>query len=164
MPVELDGRMASALQVQMGREILAALTYKQRAYDFALQGWLGFEKWALGQEKEELQHSCDFGYYLVERGVRPYYSTIQLPPLLLEPPTVVFEGALALERLYWQYIEELYSMSVDLDDPDTCRLLKKKVEQQHESVAQLTTIVQKLKRADSMAALQDIDNHILEIK
>lgn len=166
MPVLLDGRVANALQVQMGREVVAALIYKQLAYDFCLQGWQGFEKWALANEREELQHSCDFGYFLIERNVRPYYENAQLPPVLfMTQPADAFEYALNLEKQYWGYIEDLYQLAADADDPDTVAFLKKKVEQQHESVAQLTTIVQKLKRAmGDMAATQDLDNHILEIK
>lgn len=167
MSVVLDGRLQSALQIQLGRELAAALTYKQYAFDFALQGWQGFEKWAIAQEKEELGHACDFGTFLIGRNVRATVpAMLQLPPLLLlERPLDVFELALNLEKSFWGYIEEIYSLATDVDDYDTCAFLKVKIEQQHESVAQLTTIVTKMRRADGdSAAMQILDKHILEIR
>lgn len=166
MAVELDGRIVSAMQLQMAREMAAAMTYKQLAFDFALQGWQGFEKWALREEKEELTHACDFGYFLVERNVRPILNNVQLPPILIsENPGDAFDAALRLEKLYWTYIEELYALAEDADDPDSCIMLRKKIEQQHESVAALVTITGKMHRAmGDAAALLQLDEHILEIK
>lgn len=164
MPVELDGRVASALQVQMGREMVAALTYKQFGYDFELQGWLGFSKYFFKEEKEELGHSCDFGKFLIERNIRPVVSNVQLPPiLLLSQPLEVFHTALGLEKLFWGYIEELYNLAEDADDPDACSFLRKYIQVQHDSVAEYTTLCGQLSRAiGDIAALQMIDKRMLE--
>lgn len=164
MPVELDGRVASALQVQMGRELVAALTYKQFSYDFELMGWLGFAKFFSKEEQEELGHSCDFGKFLLDRNIRPTISTVQLPPLLLlTQPYEVFHAALGLEKLFWQYIEDLYNLAEDADDPDACIFLRKYIQVQHDSVAEYTTLCTKLARATGdIAALQSLDKHMLE--
>jgi ferritin len=165
MSVLLDSRMADALQVQMNREMVAALVYKQMRCDFRLQEWYGFHKFMHKSEKEELGHARDFDHYLTERNVRPVYNNIQIPPILFSTvPLDYFNAALKLEELYWRYMEELYQLSEDCEDPDTCNFLYEKVEQQHESVAELNNIIKKLQRAGTdMAALQDLDKRILDI-
>lgn len=166
MAVELDSRLSNALQVQMNRELVAALTYKQMRNDLRLASWYGFHKFFHEQEKEELDHARDFDHFLTERSVRPIITNIQPQPVLYSPenPMYYFETALDLEKLYWVYIEDLYQLSEDLDDPDTCRMLYEKVEAQHDSVEELVNIVSKMKRAGmNIAAMQDLDKHILKI-
>lgn len=160
MAVELDSRLANALQVQMNREMVAALTYKQMRNDLKLAAWFGFEDFFAGQEAEEIGHSQDFADFLAERNVRPMYTNIQPQPVLYSPenPLYYFETALDLEKLFWTYIEELYQLSEDLDDPDTCRMLYIKIKTQHESVDEFVALVNKVKRAGmNIAAMQELD-------
>lgn len=166
MSVALDSRLASALAVQMNRELVAAVTYKQMRIDLRLASWYGFHKFMHESEKEELGHARDFDHYLTERGVRPVVTTIQPGPILYAPdnPLYYFNAALDLERLFWTYIEDLYQLSEDMDDPDTCKFLYKKVDDQHESVDSLVNIVTKMKRAEgNIAAMQDLDDKVLKI-
>lgn len=165
MSVELDSRLAGALQVQMNRELVAALTYKQMRDDMQLSAWHGFHKFFSEQTEEELGHAHDFEKYLADRNVRPMISTIQIGTVLYSPenPLYYFETALDLEKLYWTYIEDLYQMSEDLDDPDTCKMLYEKVQAQHDSVAELVDIVTRMKRAGmNIAAMQEIDRDFSE--
>lgn len=166
MATELDSRMANALQTQMNREMVAALTYKQMRTDLRLASWYGFHKFMHESEKEELDHARDFDHFLTERGVRPVYSTIQPAPVLYSPekPIVYFETALNMEKLFWEYMNELYQMSEDIDDPDVCLFLYKKIDSQHESVDSLVNILTKMRRAgDNIAALQELDDKVLKI-
>lgn len=166
MSVALPSTLQEMLQVQMNREMFAALTYKQMRCDLRLAGWYGFHKFFHESEKEELGHARDFDHYLTDRGIRPVYTSIPLLDIPYNPekPLEYFKKALTLEQQYWEYMNELYEKSEEEDDPDTCTFAYDKIEEQHKSVAVLTTIVQKLTRAGSdISALQDLDNRILKI-
>lgn len=163
---QLDSRLASSLAVQMNREMVAAVTYKQMRTDLRLAGWYGFHKVMHESEKEELQHARDFDHFLTERGIRPVYTTIQPEPILYAPdnPLYYFQTALDLEELFWSRINDLYQMSEDLDDPDTCKFLYKKIGDQHESVDGLNQLIIKMKRAEgNIAAMQMLDKKALDI-
>ena len=163
---DLDSRLASALQTQMNRELFASLTYKQMRADLRLAGWYGFHKFMHSQENDELKHARCFDHFLSERGVRPVFTTVQPQPILYSPenPLYYFEAALELEENFWSYLNDIYQMSEDVDDPDTCTLLYKFIDEQHDSVDGLKHIVQKLKRAGTdQAALLIIDKKVQEI-
>lgn len=165
MASALPTNLAHALQVQMNREMVAVLVYKQMRADLRLESWYGFHKFFHYQEKEELQHARDFDHYLSERGERPVYSSVEVPAIPFSTvPLDYFKKALALEEQYWEYMNELYQMSEDEDDPDTCDFLYKKITDQHESVDGLKHIVKKLQRAGANeAALLLIDNDVMDI-
>lgn len=166
MAVELDSRLANALQVQMNREVMAALTYKQMRTDMRLSSWYGFHKIMHEAEDEEWQHARNIDHFLTERGVRPTYTTAQPQPVLYTPenPLYYFEQAMDLEKRFWVYIEDLYQLSEDLDDPDTCKFLYKMIDDQHESVDSLTILITKIKRAGmNIAALMEVDEHACKL-
>lgn len=163
---QLSSRLQTALQTQMKREIVAALVYKQMRCDLRLASWWGFHKFMHASEDEEFGHARDFDHYLTERGVRPVYDQIQIPniPFTPDAPIQYFEAALKLENLYWEYLNELYQLSEDEDDPDTCDFLYKKITDQHDSVDGLNHIIQKMKRAGTdIAALQALDDEVKDI-
>lgn len=165
MASQLPTALAHSLQVQMNREMAAALIYKQMRADLRLESWYGFHKFFHKAEKEELDHARDFDHFLSERGERPTFSSIEMPAIPFSTqPLDYFQKALALEEQYWEYLNELYQQSEDEDDPDTCKFLYKKIEEQHDSVDGLKHVVQKLKRAGSdPAALLVIDKHVMDI-
>ena len=164
MAVQLSGRLVVALTVQMNREMAAALVYRQMRCDFKLQSWDGFSKFMCKSEEEELGHANGFDHYLTERNVRAEYGTIQLPTIpVYSTPLEYFERALDLEKLYWVYIEELYALSEEEKDPDTCRFLYQYIQTQHESVDELVNITTQMRRAGmDVAALQHIDEKMAE--
>lgn len=165
MASELPTALAHGLQVQMNREMTAAVVYKQMRADLRLEGWYGFHKFFHCQEKEELSHARDFDHFLSERGQRPVYSSVEVPAIPFSTnPIDYFTKALALEEQYWEYLNQLYQESEDEDDPDTCSFLYEKIEDQHDSVDGLKHIVQKLKRAGGDAAALDlVDKKVMDI-
>ena len=165
MASELPTALAHSLQVQMNREMVAALVYKQMRADLRLEGWYGFHKFFHEMEKDELCHAKLFDHFLSERGVRPVYSSVELPAIPYSTnPIDYFTKSMALEEQYWEYLNELYQQSEDEDDPDTCTFLYDMIEEQHTSVDGLKHIIQKLKRAGAdAAALFHIDEKVQEI-
>ena len=154
--------LQDALMVQMNRELVAKLLYKQSRYDMRMQGWQGFHKFFRKQEDEEDGHSVRFSHYLDERGVRPVISNVVLPSLpFSENPKDYFDKALALEKQYTEYINELYKIAEDEDDYDTCYFLDWFVKEQHDSVDDFTKIVKKFERAgNDNAALLELDEKL----
>lgn len=165
MASELPTALAHALQVQMNREMVAALVYKQMRADLRLEGWYGFHKFFHAQENDELKHARMFDHFLSERGARPVYSSVELPAIPFSTvPMDYFKKSLALEEQYWEYLNELYQMSEDEDDPDTCYFLYQLIEEQHDGVDGLKHIVQKLQRAGAdPAALFLVDKKVMDI-
>lgn len=165
MASELPTALAHGLQVQMNREMVAMLVYKQMRADLRLEGWYGFHKFMHHQEEDELHHARMFDHFLSERGVRPIYSSVETPAIPYSTvPLDYFKKSLALEEQYWEYLNELYQMSEDEDDPDTCNFLYKMIDEQHDSVDGLKHIVQKLQRAGAdNAALLLIDKKVMDI-
>lgn len=165
MASQLPTALAHALQVQMNREMVAALVYKQMRADLRLEGWYGFHKFMHSQECDELKHASKFDHYLTERGERSVFSTVVIPAIPFSTvPMDYFQKALALEEQYWEYINELYKMSEEEEDPDTCQFLYYFIEEQHDSVDGLKHIVQKLKKAGAdPAALFIVDKKVQEI-
>ncbi len=165
MASELPTELASMLQMQMNREMVAALIYKQMRADLRLEGWYGFHKFMHSQEDDELKHARKFDHYLSERGVRPVYSTVNVPAIPFSTvPLDYFTKALALEEQYWEYINDIYQKSEEEEDPDTCQFLYYFIEEQHDSVDGLKHIIQHLKRAGSdQAALNQVDKKVQDI-
>lgn len=165
MASELPTELANALMVQMNREMVAALVYKQMRADLRLEGWYGFHKFMHSQEDDELKHARKFDHYLSERKVRPVFSSVVVPAIPFSTvPMDYFQKALALEEQYWEYINELYRLSEEQEDPDTCQFLYYFIQEQHDSVDGLNHIIQKLKRAGAdQAALMQVDKKVQDI-
>lgn len=151
-----------ALMVQMNREIVAKLVYKQMRHDMRLLGWHGFHKFFHEQEEEEDGHSTRFAKFMDERGVRPILSNVTLPSIpLSETPKDYFDKALALEKQYTEYINDIYKTAEDEDDYDTCYFLDWFVKEQHDSVDEFTKIVKMFERAgNDNAALLELDEKL----
>lgn len=165
MAYKLPTNLAHALQVQMNREFSAMVIYAQMRSDLRLEGWYGFHKFMHSQEEDELKHANKFSHYLTERGERPVISTVEVPAIPYSTvPMDYFKKALALEEQYWDYINELYQLSEDEEDPDTCQFLYYFIEEQHDSVDGLNHIVQRLKLAGAdPAALMIVDKKVMDI-
>ncbi len=139
--------MEQALNEQMNKEISSAYIYAAMAADFAVQDYNGFSSWMIAQAKEEMAHAQKFYTFLLERGGRPLYDTVQKPQESWPSIRAAFEHALKHEQFITKSIDELVNLARKEDDKPSEIFLQWFVTEQVEEESTVESILTKFGQA-----------------
>jgi len=125
-------RMQDALYTgfieQLNYERYSAEVYLSMAWAIDAVNLTGFSKFMLGRADEERDHARKFSEYLSDRGLRPVYQAIPMLEVpnwdrLEDAGLILFQAALAHERMVTSRIHVLYTIAEEVGDPSACVFL-----------------------------------------
>ncbi|MFO7734684.1 MAG: ferritin [bacterium] len=140
----LSKKFEEKLNDQMNFEIYSAFIYKAMAAYCETEDLPGFAQWLKAQTKEEFFHGEKMYDYLIDRGARPYFKTIDAPQKEWDSVKAVFEDALAHEKKVTARINELMDISIEEHDHASRSFLNWYVDEQVEEEASVDDIIKKI--------------------
>lgn len=146
--MQMNERMAAALNAQVTSELSASLTYLQMATYFDAESRPGMTHWMYHQSDEEAEHARAFIDHIVARGGRVAIGAIVAPPSNFDGPVNVFEASLERERSVTAEIRDLYEIAIETGDLESLPFLHTFLAEQVEEEAMVETILDRLRRVE----------------
>jgi len=157
----IDDKVCAALNGQLRSELYSGYLYAAMYSYFESRNLKGFANWMSVQVQEELAHAQKLIGYILERGGKPKFGSIDAPPAEWKSPLAVYEAAYEHERGVTQAINDLVDVAISVRDHATATMLQWYVTEQVEEEASFDQIVQQLSLAgDNGAALLMIDRDL----
>ena len=132
-----------ALNDQFNKELSSAYIYAAMAADFESKNYSGFARWMTAQAKEEVEHAQKIYHFLLERGGRPLYDTVEKPQESWASVREAFAHALKHERFITKSIDELVNTARKHDDKAAEVFLQWFVSEQVEEESTVESILAK---------------------
>jgi ferritin len=157
----MKSAVRDAMGEQIKHELYSAYLYLSMAGAFEMANLTGFAHWMRQQSREELEHAMKFFDFLLDRGERVDLQDIEAPPYAFRSPLDTFEQALEHEKEITGRINELYELSVRVNDYPTQVFLNWFVTEQVEEEKSASDIVERLRLAgEDGAALLLLDSQL----
>jgi ferritin len=151
----MDKKLQTAFNSQIKNELYSAYLYLAMAAYFESENLEGFSHWMKIQAKEEMGHAMKFFDFLNDRGVRVALQAIEQPPADFVSPLEVFESTLEHEKKVTALINDLYELSIEVNDNSSTVLLQWFITEQVEEEKNATKIlgILKMLKPDSAATI-----------
>ncbi len=141
----LNERIEKMLNDQMNFEMYSAYLYKAMGAYCDSIDLSGFANWFKIQEKEENFHTEKLYNYLLERGGRPFFTTIEAPKKDWDSLKAAFENTLEHEQLVTERVNALMTAAIEENDHATRSFLNWYVDEQVEEESNADRIIKQLK-------------------
>jgi ferritin len=157
----IEAKVCDALNEQLRSELYSGYLYAAMFSYFESCNLKGFANWMGVQVQEELAHAQKLIEYILERGGKPKFGSIDAPPTDWDSPLAVYQAAYEHERDVTLAINALVDVAVAARDHATATMLQWYVTEQVEEEANFDQIVQQLTLADGNgAAILMIDREL----
>ncbi len=138
-------KIFDALNRQIKEELFSSYLYLAMSAYFEDTNMPGFANWMRVQAMEENAHAMKFYNYIVERGGRVVFESLDKPQAEWKNPLDAFEAALSHEKHISGCIDNLMELAGSEKDFATQNFLQWFVAEQVEEEASADGIVQQLK-------------------
>jgi ferritin len=157
----IDIKMAEALNRQVNEELYSAYLYLSMSAYFETLGLSGFAKWMRIQSKEELGHAMKIYDYLIKQNAEVKLLQIKEPPHSWDSLTHAIEAAYEHEKYITGKINELVTLSENLNDRATNSFLQWFIDEQVEEEKNAYELLKKVKMAEKhVGALLTLDEQV----
>lgn len=133
------------LNEQINKEFYSAYLYLSMATYFRETGLLGFSNWMVIQAEEELSHGVKMYDFVLNRGERINFSSINAPESDWKSTIQVIETALKHEEYVTEQIHNIVKLAEQEDDRATLTFLDWFISEQIEEEATLKNLLTKLR-------------------
>jgi len=144
----IDTKMAEALNKQVNEELYSAYLYLSMSAYFETLGLSGFAKWMRIQSKEELGHAMKIYDYLIKQNAEVKLLQIKEPPHSWDSLTHAIEATYEHEKYITGKVNELVSLSENLNDRATSNFLQWFIDEQVEEEKNAYGLLRKTKMAE----------------
>jgi ferritin len=153
--VAMDKKLQEAFCEQLKNELYSAYLYLAMSAYFESKNLPGFGHWMKVQTKEELGHGMKFFSFLVDRNARVALQAIPQPERDYASPLEVFEETLGHEKKVTGLINQLYELSIEVNDNASSVFLQWFITEQIDEEKNATAIVETIKmiKPDSAALI-----------
>ncbi len=157
----MDKKLQDALNNQLKNELYSAYLYLSMAAFFESRNLPGFSNWMKVQAKEESEHAMKFFDFLNDTGGRVILQEIPQPPADFSSAQEVFEETLEHEEKVTNLLNQLYELSIEVNDNAATIFLQWFITEQIDEEKNATLILETLKliKPDS-AALVMLDREL----
>lgn len=151
----MEKKLVQALNEQLKNEFYSSYIYLSMAAYFEAGNLPGFAHWMKVQAKEEFGHGMKFFEFINDRGARVLLQEIEQPPADFSSAQEVFEETLAHEKKVTGWLNDLYELSIELNDNAATIFLQWFITEQIEEEKNATQILEtvKLIKPDSAALI-----------
>lgn len=139
--MELNGKLAEAINDQITLEIQASVVYRQLAIEMDVLDLPGISGWFLAQSAEELVHAQKFTDHMTDRNAAPKIGVITAPNVTITSVLGAFEASLAHEQKVSEAIRNLYRLAQQEGDIDSIPMLNWFIQEQLEEEATVGEII-----------------------
>lgn len=112
----LNSNVEAAMNDQLQKELQSAYAYLAMSAWAESQSFPGTAQWLRAQWQEELDHAMRFYTFIVDRGSKVQFKSLEAPSAEFGSPLEVFETALAQERSVTESINNLYALVAEEKD------------------------------------------------
>ncbi len=144
--------LEEAINAQINQELTASYNYLGMSNYFDTQNLDGFSKWMMMQHDEEQVHAMKLLNYLQDRGGAVRLDAIPAPQSNFTTPLEAFEKALDTEVDNTSSINNLYEISLRLNDHATKSHLQWFLDEQVEEEKSMEDIIALLERIGNETA------------
>jgi ferritin len=141
----ISKKMEKALNAQINAELYSAYLYLSMNSYFQSVNLQGFANWMRVQALEEMTHADKFYKFVIDRGGRVIFDTIEKPPAKWDSPIAVFGDIYQHERKVTGLIYSLVDLAIREKDHATNAMLQWFVNEQVEEETNADAIVAQLK-------------------
>jgi len=151
----MDKKLQNSLNEQLKNELYSAYLYLSMAAFFESKNLPGFSNWMKVQSKEESAHGMKIFDFLNDRGVRVILQGIPQPPADFSSAQEIFEETLGHEKKVTDLINQLYELSIEVNDNAATIFLQWFITEQIDEEKNATVILETLKliKPDSAALI-----------
>ncbi len=146
--MNLNQKVAEALNKQINNELHASYTYLAMAAYFEGQDLPGFANWFRGHYAEEGQHAMRIFDFISKRGGRIELDGISKPQADYASPVDVLEQALAHEKTVTGQINALFELAHEVKEYSTQNMLNWFLAEQIEEEDLFASILDQTKAAN----------------
>jgi ferritin len=112
----LNKKVEAAMNDQLQKELQSAYVYLAMSAYTESESLPGISQWLRAQWEEELAHAMKFYNFIVDRGSRVAFKSLDAPPANYKSALDVFETALEHERSVTRSINDLYALVAEEKD------------------------------------------------
>ncbi|MBT8507178.1 ferritin [Methanomicrobiaceae archaeon CYW5] len=141
----MNDRVMDAINEQIKWELYSAYLYLSMSSWFESIGLKGFANWERIQAMEERDHAMKFYTYVLSRGGRVIFQSIDAPPSEWESPLAAYEFQLSHEKTVTARIENLMNIAIEEKDHASASMLQWFINEQVEEEENAKSIVDQLK-------------------
>ena len=141
----INEKVEKALNDQVNAEMYSSYMYLSMSAYFESIDLPGFAQWMKVQSQEEMVHTMKMYDYIIERGGRMKFSTIEAPPAEWDGTEDVFKETLAHEQMVTGLINNLVDIALAEKDHATNIFLQWFVSEQVEEESTVSSVLQHLK-------------------
>ena len=141
----MDKKLEKALNDQIKNEFYSSYLYLAMAAHFEAKSLPGFAHWMKVQAKEEWSHGMKIFDFLADRGSKIELQEIAKPPAEYGSAAAIFEVVLKHEQKVTALINQLYDLSLKVNDHASVVFLQWFVNEQVEEEKNATLILDTLK-------------------
>jgi ferritin len=157
----MEKKLVDQLNKQINEEMHSAYIYAAMAADFEFKNLKGMANWMNMQAQEEMMHAQKFYTFLLDRGEKVIFETIEAPKAEYGSPKEAFETSLAHEKHITSCIHNLVRLSREVGDIPTETFLSWFVTEQVEEEANVDEIIAKFEMVgESMEGLYLLDKEL----
>jgi len=151
----MDKKLVQALNEQLKNEFHSSYIYLSMAAYFEARILPGFAHWMKVQAKEEFGHGMKIFEFINDRGSKVLLQEIDQPPTDFSSAQEVFEETLAHEKKVTGWINDLYELSIELNDNAATIFLQWFITEQIDEEKNATQILETIKliKPDSAALI-----------
>jgi len=157
----ISQNLAKALSEQVNAEYYSAYLYLSMSASADQAGLKGVAHWLFLQAQEEMAHGTNMYQYILERGEKPTFAEIQMPPSDFSDVGQIFEEVLAHEQMVTQRINAIATMAMQEHDHACYQFILWYVNEQVEEEASASDILGKLEMiGDNKGLLLALDQEL----
>ncbi|MEM8631790.1 MAG: ferritin [Pseudomonadota bacterium] len=145
--MELNQKVATALNAQLNSEWNASYVYMAMSAYFDDLDFNGFGTWMRGHAKEEMGHAQRIYDFLVARSHKPHFAAIAEPASDFTSPTAAIQAALEHERSVTKQIYALFDLAHAEKEYSTQNMLNWFLAEQVEEEDLFQSILKKVEAA-----------------
>lgn len=160
--MDLNNRLLSALNAQIGMEYEASLKYDSIGSYFTLQDLPQLSKFFFKQSTEEREHAHKLVQYVLDRDGQVIIPALSAPPYTFASPVEAVKAALEGERKVTKSILELYELATSEKDHATAIMLQWFVTEQVEEEATVKQLLSFVERGKEFG-MMTVEDYLAEM-
>ena len=157
----ISQNLTKALSDQVNAEYYSAYLYLSMSACAEQLGFKGAAHWLFTQAQEEMAHGTNMYRYILERGAKPSFAEINVPPSDFSGLKQIFEKVLEHEQHVTQSINAIATMAMQEHDHACYQFIMWYVNEQVEEESSASDVLSKLQMiGDNTGLLLALDKEL----
>ena len=157
----ISQKLTKALSDQVNAEYYSAYLYLSMSACAEQLGFKGTAHWLFAQAQEEMAHGTNMYRYILERGSKPSFAEINMPPSDFSSLKQLFEMVLEHEQHVTQRINDIATMAIQEHDHACYQFIMWYVNEQVEEESSVSDVLSKVQMiGDNTGLLLALDKEL----